>query len=182
MEKRPLYIALLLTAALLVVAATLDRAAGATVGASPLTVSRSASLADWTRFAAEDSFPRGCVDCHVNRPDIGMDVRLGTHMRQWTQQVDPQLLAKAQAVTPREVTLLGRHPAVPDALRNIPGSCLQCHSASPATAPPFAPLVHMIHLAGEENHFVTLFGGRCVHCHKLDTGTGGFTIPSAPEH
>jgi hypothetical protein len=32
---------------------------------------------------APDQFPRGCVDCHVNRPDLKMDVRISTIMRQW---------------------------------------------------------------------------------------------------
>jgi len=128
---------------------------------------------------AADAFPRGCVDCHVRRPQDGLDVRLSTLMKGWNQQVGPRLLAKA---TRAGATPVGRHPEVAAALADIPSGCLDCHGDGRDGAPRFARLMHAIHLTGgEENHFLTLFQGECTHCHKLDPTTAGWTVPSAPE-
>jgi hypothetical protein len=43
-------------------------------------------------------------------------------------------------------------------------------------------MMHVIHLTGgEENHFLTAYQGECTSCHKLNTTTGQWTTPSAPE-
>jgi hypothetical protein len=131
---------------------------------------------------AEDRFPRACVDCHVNRPDINLDVRLSTLMGRWTENVDQGLLAKAQATAPQSVVLKGKHPPATGALKSIPAGCLTCHSRVSKTAPPFSRMMHRIHLTGGgENHFMTLFQGECTHCHKLDAATGAWTLPSGAE-
>jgi hypothetical protein len=131
-------------------------------------------------ITAEDPFPRACVDCHVRLPE--MDVRISTLMAGWNDRVEPVLLAKAHGSAPQGLALAGRHPAVPEALANIPVACLDCHAEGSDTAPPFAGMMHAIHLTGgEENHFLTLFQGECTHCHKLDPKTGAWSMPSGAE-
>ena len=133
-------------------------------------------------ITTEDAFPRGCVDCHINYPQMNVDARLSSLMKVWTTSVDTALLAKAQASAPRGVTLKGKHPPVAFALKNIPASCLTCHSKKSTLAPPFSQLLHSIHLTGgDQNHFMTMFQGECTHCHKLNRSTGEWTMPSSPE-
>jgi hypothetical protein len=130
---------------------------------------------------AKDSFPNACVDCHIKRPE--MDVRFSTLLKQWGTEVDPQLLSKAKAAAPQGLSLKGKHPQVPAAVKDIPASCLQlCHAHDRKIAPPFARMIHRIHMVGgEKNHFLTLFQGECTHCHKLKMNTGQWIIPSAAE-
>lgn len=133
-------------------------------------------------LTAPDAHPRACVDCHVVYPDIDRDERLSTLMKRWTEAVDPKLLAKAQATAPKGLTLKGRHPAAPAALKNPPASCLPCHGQTSRIAPPFARMIHAIHLTGgKDNVFLTLFQGECTHCHKLDPASGSWGVPSGPE-
>ena len=122
---------------------------------------------------AEDRFPGGCVDCHVKMPE--MDVRISTLMKQWSEKVPAPLLAKAEAAAPTGAKLQGKHPLVPQSLGDIPAGCLKCHGKNATKAPPFARLLHAIHLTGgEQNHFLTLFQGECTYCHKLDVATGAW--------
>jgi len=96
---------------------------------------------------AKDPFPGGCVDCHVIQPQLNVDGRLSTHMAQLATEVGPDLLAKAQAASPAGLKLRGKHPAIPAAvLKNIPKGCMPCHANTSRTAPPFASLLHGIHL------------------------------------
>lgn len=132
-------------------------------------------------ITADDHFPAACVSCHVLLPD-GMDARLSTLMAQWQVQVDSVLLATARAAAPAGLRLEGKHPDAGESLQSIPLGCLACHGRNATQAPPFARLIHRIHLVGgEENHFLTMFGGECTHCHKLDPESGAWSIPSAPE-
>jgi len=132
-------------------------------------------------LTAPDAFPRGCVDCHAPIPEPPRDVRISTLMRSWTSGADPKLLAKARAAAPG-LELSGKHPEVLKVGDSIPSSCLGCHQRDSRTAPPFASLLHAIHLeGGEENVFLTVFQGECTHCHKVDLRTGRPTVPSAPE-
>jgi hypothetical protein len=129
---------------------------------------------------AEDRFPGGCVSCHVQLPE--RDARLSTAMKRWAEAVEPKLLAKVQAAAPEGVTLKGKHPPVMKSLENIPEACMACHKPTAKTAPPFARMLHVIHLSGaDDNHFMTLFQGECTYCHKLDLGTGIWSVPSGPE-
>ncbi len=131
---------------------------------------------------AVDPFPHACVDCHIDYPEMKLDARFGTMMAQWNQQVPPELLAKAQASAPKGVTLKGKHPKAAFALQDIPAKCLVCHTKASKMAPPFAAMLHNIHLTGgEQNHFMTMFQGECTYCHKLDTLSGNWSIPSGPE-
>jgi hypothetical protein len=133
-------------------------------------------------ITAEDMFPRGCVDCHINRPDIGRDVRISTIMREWSREVEPKFLEKAQAAAPAGVKLVGKHPAGAEKITDIPAGCLECHGKSSQTAPSFSRMMHLYHLTGgDENPFLSVFQGECTHCHKLNQATGAWSIPSAPE-
>ena len=133
-------------------------------------------------ITALDSHPNACVDCHVNHPEIKVDARFSTLMKEWGERVDPKLLAKAQASSPEGLVLRGKHPISENVLASIPAKCLVCHDKQTTTSPPFARLMHMIHLVGgQENHFLTVYQGECTHCHKLDVTTSQWAIPSAPE-
>jgi hypothetical protein len=133
-------------------------------------------------ITAEDPFPRGCVDCHINLPQQSRDVRLSTLLKAWAVKVEPDLLRKAQAAAPAGVMLKGRHPAVTSALQNIPAGCIKCHGRDSKKAPSFTRLIHVLHLdGGDSNHYLTEFQGACTLCHKLDAKTGVWSIPSGPE-
>jgi len=133
-------------------------------------------------LTAPDPFPRGCVDCHVDMPDRNMDVRLSTLMRGWQERVDAALLNKARAFSPAGIVLEGRHPKVEVAGEEIPKACLECHSSTSTTAPPFGRLLHGLHLTGgAENHFLSLFQGECTHCHKLNPATGLWSLGNGTE-
>jgi len=130
----------------------------------------------------EDSYPNGCVDCHINYVDMKLDTRFSTLMKLWSEKVEPKLVAKAQASTPKDLMLKGKHPNADAALKDIPAGCIVCHGKESSTAPPFANMIHNIHLiGGEENHFLTMFQGECTYCHKLDLTTGHWSMPSGPE-
>lgn len=133
---------------------------------------------------APDRFPRGCVDCHVNRPDLKMDVRISTLLLQWQIKVDPELLVKVREFSPAGMPLKGMHPKIEGELTEIviPDTCLQCHAKTSKSAPPLGRLLHGLHLVGgEQNHFLTVFQGECTHCHKLDAATGSWSLGSGVE-
>jgi cytochrome c553 len=133
-------------------------------------------------LTAEDKFPNGCVDCHINMPDRKQDERISTLMSKWSKMVETKLLKKAQDVAPAGVTLKGIHPQATASLKNIPTACTSCHSNTSKTAPPLAALLHTIHLTGgDDNHFLTIFQGECTYCHKLNATTGVWMMPSGPE-
>jgi cytochrome c553 len=134
-------------------------------------------------ITAPDDNAHACVDCHVNMPERNMDARFSTLLMQWSETVEPGLLAKAQASAPEGVKLVGKHPKViASTLSSIPAGCMVCHKKDSNRAPPFARMMHRIHLTGgPENHFLTIFQGECTYCHKLDAVTGQWSIPSGPE-
>jgi cytochrome c553 len=130
----------------------------------------------------EDKFPNGCVDCHINMPDVKQDERISTLMSKWNKNVETKLLKKAQAVAQAGVALKGIHPPAPESLKDIPAACITCHSKKTGTAPPLAALLHVIHLTGgDDNHFLTIFQGECTYCHKMNVATGVWMVPNGPE-
>jgi cytochrome c553 len=132
-------------------------------------------------ITAEDKFPNACIDCHVNKPQFNFDARLSTVMTKWFTSVDPEVLEKAKGTVAEGITLTGVHPMASAAWKNIPSACIGCHKAR-TNAPPFASVIHVIHLTGgENNHFLTAYQGECTNCHKLNQTTGAWTIPSGPE-
>ena len=129
-----------------------------------------------------DPFPRGCVDCHINYVEMEMDTRFSTLLNQWAESVEPGLLERARNSAAGDLVLQGRHPVDDAMLDDIPAGCIACHGRESDIAPPFASMIHNVHLVGgEENHFMTQFQGECTYCHKLDMTTGQWTMPSAPE-
>jgi cytochrome c553 len=131
---------------------------------------------------AADNFPNACVSCHVVDKAKGQDHRLSTLLKGWTAgKVDADLLAKTKASMPTGVAAKGKHPAADDALEDIPSSCLDCHGPDSKKAPSFTRLMHLVHLTGPKNEFVTTFKGDCTACHKLNATTGEWSIPSGPE-
>lgn len=132
---------------------------------------------------AADPYPNACVSCHVLDKSKGKDERLSIALKQWMAgKVEPGLLAKSKASAPPGLTLKGRHPAADDSLEDIPGACLDCHDAGSKKAPPFSRLLHLVHLAGGTNNaYVTTYKSDCTNCHKLNTQTGEWTMPSGPE-
>ena len=132
--------------------------------------------------AATDAFPNGCVSCHVLDKTKAQDHRLSTLLKAWTAgKIDAGLLANSKASMPSGVALKGKHPAAEDSLEDIPSSCLDCHGSDSKKAPPFARLMHLVHLTGAKNEFVTAFKGDCTTCHKLDAKTGEWSLPSGTE-
>jgi hypothetical protein len=134
-------------------------------------------------LTGEDTHPGACVDCHVDYPERGMDARLSVQLARWRRgEVEPRLLRQARASAPPGAAIEGRHPEASDSLGDIPGACLECHGTDAHEAPPFARLIHLVHLdGGAQNHFMTVFQGECTHCHKLDARTGQWIVPSGPE-
>ena len=130
-------------------------------------------------LTARDAFPNGCVDCHVAGKDG--DMRLSVAVATWVTAVPPALVERAKAASADPAKIKGKHPAVPNAKENIPRSCATCHRKGSTTAPPFALLLHTIHLAGSPNRFLSVNQGECTHCHKLDQKTGAWTLPTGAE-
>lgn len=129
---------------------------------------------------APDMFPKGCVDCHKNYPEMKMDVRLSTVLNGWGEAVDAKLLAKVQTVAP-DIALKGKHKFKVTDQTNIPEACNACHGKM-KTAPPLHQLLHVIHLTGDkDNKFISMFQGDCTHCHKLDAKKGIWTVGSGKE-
>lgn len=123
---------------------------------------------------AKDPFPAACVDCHVE------DHRLSTMLAKWNGKVDAKTLAAMQAFVPKGITLKGKHPPV--ATKNIPASCMKCHTATSKVIPPLAALMHGIHFGkADRSEFVTQFGGECTHCHKLNRANGTWSLPGGAE-
>jgi len=135
-------------------------------------------------LTVEDRFPRGCVDCHLDMPEAGQDVRISTILDRWYRQVDPEILAIVRAIAPDAVELDGRHPRIPaESFGNIPDSCMSCHVNMAEKVPRLGPMMHAIHFAKRpENHFLILFKGECTYCHKFDRKRGTWSIPSGSEN
>jgi hypothetical protein len=138
-----------------------------------------AKLSDIPGITTPDRTPHACVDCHVNRPEANADYRLPTILAKWKDAVDPEILQKAKAAAPEGKVLAGKHPDVATRIKTIPDDCLKCHGRNSQSAPPFAKLLHAIHLVGgQQNHFLTIANGTCTSCHKLDQKTGAWHLGS----
>jgi len=128
-----------------------------------------------------DTHPEACVSCHIRMDDIDIDARLSTALTEWEQEVPDDVMEIANDLMASVDVLKGKHPPVALPLADVPSSCIDCHEAA-STAPPFAPLVHLVHYrGGEANHFLSVFGGECTLCHKLDWATGIWRVPSGSE-
>lgn len=141
-----------------------------------------ACLGTATVAGAADDFADGCVSCHVVTKDR-KDHRISTALKAWTAgKVSPKLLANSKAAMPAGAPALkGKHPSATDSLEDIPTGCLDCHDGGSKKAPPFARLMHLVHLTGTKNDFVEKFKGDCTACHKLDAKTGAWSVAGGAE-
>lgn len=137
---------------------------------------------------APDDHPHACVDCHKNNPAQNMDARFSTWLKEWQQKVPKELVEKAKQAAPAGMKIEGKHPKVKADLTTaeIPKACFECHAEHPRNkkkaGPPFARLIHRIHLVGgEDNHFMTYYQGQCTYCHKLDQKTGQWSLGKGTE-
>ena len=106
--------------------------------------------------------------------------RVSVLLSHWNGKVDAKTIAAMQAFVPKGMTLRGKHPTV--ATKDIPASCMKCHTATSKGIPPLAPLMHGIHLAkADQGEFVKKFGGDCTHCHKLNRTNGTWSLPGGAE-
>lgn len=154
--------------------------ATAVTGQTPATAQASASR-QIPGVTAKDLYPNGCVDCHVAGKDS--DMRLSTLMAKLTAAVPEPLMDKARASSADPSKIKGKHLPMPNVKTNTPQTCLAgCHKKGSTMAPPFAQLMHAIHLTGgAQNRFLTANQGECTHCHKLDQKTGAWKMPSGAE-
>ncbi|MEQ1731078.1 MAG: hypothetical protein ABL982_22140 [Vicinamibacterales bacterium] len=166
--------AIVLTAAVLLVSSLVPAAAGQAASPSP-------AVRQIPGLTAKDAYPNGCVDCHIVSKDA--DGRIGALMATWTSAVPAALTEKARASSVDASKIKGKHPAVANVKANIPQTCIAaCHKPGSTTAPPFARLMHVIHLTGGSgNRFLTANQGECMHCHKLDQKTGTWKTASSAE-
>ena len=130
----------------------------------------------------------GCVSCHYVAADGTVDYRLSVKLLSWARDGVPEdVMVFARRAAEPGTRLLGRHPDVSAQLKSgtIPDLCIDCHRSRPAQAPDFGRLLHLLkytrHKPGVGNHFKSVYGGRCSHCHELDAKTGVMRIKSGSE-
>lgn len=148
----------------------------------PTEAKQEMKLSDIPSITTPDRTPNACVDCHKVYPEMKFDGRLSTVIAGWKVKPDLKILEKARAAAPIGKTITGEHPDIKALVKTIPDDCLMCHVRDSRVAPPFAKLLHEIHLVGgKENHFLTLANGTCTSCHKLDQKTGTWRLGSGIE-
>lgn len=93
------------------------------------------------KSANADTAPEGCTSCH----------------QKYAEDKDYSLMAETKAMNEKN-----GHPVVPaqDAKQ-----CVTCHQADGAI--PFNTVVHKAHLTGQDNKFVSNYGGSCRQCHSV---------------
>lgn len=120
---------------------------------------------------AEDTHPNGCVDCH-RKAGEDQDYRLSTAIAEWASEGAPEELIEWSEAAWPNASLSGQHPGVSGfvASQTLPDSCYNCHGEG--SGMPLKPLLHTVHFAGGgDNHFVSGYDGRCLHCHAMNTDT-----------
>lgn len=157
-------------------------AALAAAAASPTpAASQGSAVRQIPGLTAKDVYPNGCVDCHIDGKNG--NIRMSALMATWTTAVPTALLDKAKASSVTASKVKGKHPPMANVKANIPQTCLTgCHKKGSTIAPPFAQLMHAVHLVGgAKNQYLAAFQGECMHCHKLDQKTGAWKVASGPE-
>lgn len=165
---------IVLTAGVLLLSPLVPTAVGQTASQAP-------AIRQIPGLTSKDAYPNGCVDCHVVGKDG--DMRISALIKTWTSAVPVALAEKARAASVDPSKIKGKHPAMANVKANIPQTCLAgCHKPGSTTAPPFAQLMHVIHLVGSNsNRFLTANQGECTHCHKLNQKTGTWKAASSGE-
>jgi nitrate reductase cytochrome c-type subunit len=104
---------------------------------------------------AADTFAKGCVDCH--KKEGANDYTLATGLK-----------------------AVKGHPDITKVVKNVPADCAMCHKPS-TKAGPLGEALHKVHFEdAAQNVFVTVYGGQCLNCHKLDVATGTVAVKAGP--
>ena len=97
-------------------------------------------------ITVKDPYPNGCVSCHVQKG--GKDYRL------------PVLLSKIEG-----------HPKIDKIVKTAPNDCSKCHKKG-TKAGLINLAIHRMHFQNpKENHFIAIYKGNCLSCHKLNLQT-----------
>lgn len=99
-----------------------------------------------------DDHPNGCVDCHKKVSDT----------KDYSLPAEIKAMAKD-----------GKHPDVASMVKG-PADCLKCHGEKAKL--PLGKILHEAHLTGDDNHFITNYGGQCMYCHSLDKASGKMAV------
>lgn len=103
-------------------------------------------------ISGPDAMPNGCVSCHK-----------GT----------TSLKARLAALKHRDIS--GKVAVVPD-------DCGSCHTEESGLES-MSMIAHSMHYAsGSSSDFVAEYGGQCLHCHAMATGTGAVTVKKGPKN
>jgi hypothetical protein len=104
-------------------------------------------------ITAADTYAKGCVDCH--KKEGSNDYSLPTGLKNL------------------------KHADITKVVKNVPTDCGLCHKAT-AKAGALADRLHAAHYAdAATNVFVTVYGGSCLNCHKLDVASGAMSVKAA---
>lgn len=103
-------------------------------------------------ISGPDTMPNGCVSCHKGASSL--KVRLA-------------------ALQHRD---MGGKVAV------VPDDCKSCHTDTSGLQS-MSMIAHSMHYAsGSSSDFVAKYGGYCLHCHAMATGTGTVTVKTGPKN
>ena len=109
-------------------------------------------MCDLPGISGPDVMPDGCVSCH---------------------QGANNLKARLAALKHRDIS--GKVAVVPD-------DCKSCHTEGSGLES-MSMISHSMHYAsGSSSGFVAKYGGQCLHCHAMATGTGAVTVKTGPKN
>lgn len=107
--------------------------------------------------AAKDTYPNGCVSCHID-DGAGKDTRLSTSLG-----------------------AIEGHPKV-TIVANVPADCAKCHKVG-TKIEGLNTLMHKVHYGGlEKSEFMKFVQGSCLNCHSLDPKSGKVAVKSGPKN
>lgn len=110
------------------------------------------AAAELPGVTAPDTMPNGCVSCHTGKTN---------------------LKAMLSAL---------RHRDMGGEVKMVPDDCRSCHSEDKGLES-MAMIGHSMHYAsGSSSEFVSRYGGNCLHCHAMATGTGAVTVKKGPKN
>ena len=97
-------------------------------------------------ISGPDTMPNGCVSCHTGASN---------------------LKTRLAALMHRDIA--GKVTVVPD-------DCKSCHTEASGLES-MSMISHSMHYAsGSSSEFIARYGGDCLHCHAMATGTGAVTV------
>ncbi len=107
---------------------------------------------DLPGISGPDTMPNGCVSCHTGRTN---------------------LKARLAALKHRDIAGL---------VNTVPDDCKGCHTEASGLES-MSMIAHSMHYSvGSSSGFVRQFGGQCLHCHAMATGTGAVTVKQGPKN